>query len=345
MCRGRACARPRPSSPSAGWLARGRSRADSRSSRPAIARDWAERRSADNEERLSKNPLYQRFIAETERVDNPRAKKVADKLIRSIVARNIVEDDPGTDEVVQMCIDFVEFDAFWELASELAGAELADPATLIRLFREWEVVEAKEMAKVTRGRITTIEKLARLIEENPLEVPTLHGFLKEFPWVIDPRWTLVDDEVHYSRLLSEKFPESDTVPEDDRRIDFLCVNEGESLVVVEIKRPRSRVSNKELDQIEEYVLFLREELRKSTEPQVRNRTVIGYLLCGTVVDHYRARGRVQNLAAAHIYVRHYGQLLDIVRSNHKEFLDRYRALSKARLASSPTTPPTAASSD
>lgn len=164
-----------------GWLVRGRSRADSRSSRPAIARDWAERRSADNEERLSKNPLYQRFIAETERVDNPRAKKVADKLIRSIVARNIVEDDPGTDEVVQMCIDFVEFDAFWELASELAGAELADPATLIRLFREWEVVEAKEMAKVTRGRITTIEKLARLIEENALEVPTLHGFPRSSP--------------------------------------------------------------------------------------------------------------------------------------------------------------------
>jgi hypothetical protein len=298
-----------------------------------IAREWAERRSKDKESRLKDNPAYQRFVRETEQADNKRAKRVADKLIRSIIARNPAEDDDETNDVVQLCIDFVEFDAFWDLAEELTNAGTTEPLRLVTLFREWELVEAKEMARVTRGRIATIEKLADLIERNALEVPVLHNFLKEFPWVIDPRWQLVDDEVYFSALLREHFPESDDVPEEDRRIDFLCVNEGETLVVVEIKRPRSRVSEADLGQIETYVNFVRDQVMKSSDEGMRDRAVTGYLLCGTVVDTFNSRGRVRNLANAGIYVRHYGQLLDMVRKNHSEFLDRYQALKATRLAS------------
>lgn len=298
----------------------------------AISREWAARRAKDNEDRLASNPLYKRFLEETERVDNKRAKKIADKLIRGAVARNPLAEDDETTEIVQLCIDFVEFDAFWELAEQLADADVTDTARLALLFREWEIVEAKEMARVTNGRIATIEKLSELIEKNALEVPILHNFLKEFPWVIDPRWLLVADEQHYSKLLKERFPESDTVPEEDRRIDFLCVSEGHSLVVVEIKRPHSRVSRKELTQIEDYVIFLRTEAKKSTDPAMRKNEVVGYLLCGTIVDNDEVREKMDNLANAGIYVRRYGELLDMVRRSHREFLERYESLKRTREA-------------
>jgi len=51
-----------------------------------------------------------------------------------------------------MCLDFMEFDAFQGLAQELAAVELKDTGTLLNLFREWEIVEAKEMMRVTKGR-------------------------------------------------------------------------------------------------------------------------------------------------------------------------------------------------
>ena len=169
----------------------------------------------------------------------------------------------------------MEFDAFWEIASDLIEADLHNTGTILNLFREWQIVEAKEMARVTNGRITTIEKLQRLIDEDALEVPTLHNFLKEFPWVIDPRWTMVDDEVWFSKLLRDTFPEQHDLPEDAKRIDFLCVREGTNLVVVEIKRPGLRASIKHLEQIEEYVNFARDRISKTTDPR------------GTVQDCYR----------------------------------------------------------
>jgi hypothetical protein len=186
------------------------------------------------------------------------------------------------------------------------------------------------MMRVTQGWISTIEKLQHLIDTNALEVPTLHNFLKEFPWVLDPRWSLVDDEVTYSELLRNQFPEGENVPEEDRRIDFLCVKESTNLIVVEIKRPESKASIKELEQVEEYVNFMRDYVRNTTDPDLRHRDVVGYLLCGDLVNTWNVRGRRDNLASAGIFIRRYKDLLRMVRTNHDEFLVRYDRLRKAK---------------
>ncbi|MEO7819763.1 MAG: ATP-binding protein, partial [Actinomycetota bacterium] len=290
-----------------------------------IAREWAERRRKDNEVRLLANPLYQRFVEEAKDIENNRAKRVADKLIRDVINRNVIEDDKETESVVQLCIDFLEFDAFWELAEDLTKAEVANPAQLANLFREWEVVEAKEMARVTNGRIATIRKLAELIEHNALEVPTLHNFLKEFPWVLDPRWNLVADEEHYSKILREKFPDSDE-PEEDRRIDFLCVRENQQLIVVEIKRPGTKASKKELDQIRDYVLFMRDVVSNTTDPSMKHNDVVGYLLVGDLVNTGPVRELRKSLGKDDIYVRRYSDLLAMVEKAHEEFLAKYKNL-------------------
>jgi hypothetical protein len=295
-----------------------------------IAREWAEKRQKDNEVMLGLNPRYMRFREEAGDLGNFRAIKVADRLVREVIRKDVVGSDAAQDEVIRLATDFLRFDAFWELAEEVAGADVDDPAKLMRLFREWEVVEAKEMTKVTQGRIATIEKLQKLIDENALEVPTLHNFLREFPWVLDPRWTLIADEQKYSKLLREKFPESDEVPENDRRIDFLCVREGTQMIVVEIKRPKSRVSMKELEQIEEYVGFMRHLEKTTTDPDFKFTEIVGYLLCGDVVDGWQPAQKVDTLNNSKIYVRKYRDLLGLVERSHKEFLERYKELREAK---------------
>ena len=157
-----------------------------------------------------------------------------------------------------MTLNFLEFDSFLDIASDTVDADLQDSGKILSLFREWHVIEAMEMARVTEGRITTIEKLQTMIDTDALEVPDLGNFLKEFPWLIDPRWSMVDDEVWFSNLLREKFPELPELPDGDRRIDFLCVRESTTLVVVEIKRPGHKASTKQLNQIEEQVNFVRD---------------------------------------------------------------------------------------
>jgi len=294
-----------------------------------IAREWAEKRQRDNEAALAANPKYIKFKQEALAIGNTRAIKVADKLVREVIKKDVVASETSQDEVIDLATDFLRFDAFWELAEEVTDADVSDPAKLMRLFREWELVEAKEMARVTHGRIATIAKLQKLIDEDALEVPTLHNFLKEFPWVLDPRWNLIADEETYSKLLREKYPEGD-VPEKDRRIDFLCVRESEQLVVVEIKRPGTRAGLKELGQIEEYVHFMRDYVTGTSDPDASVTEVVGYLLIGDVIQNGPNAGQVrqkrETLKNSKIYIRRYRDLLGMVKNSHKEFLERYEQL-------------------
>lgn len=290
-----------------------------------IAREWSDRRSRDQEQRLEDNEHYRQFKNRATDMTNRRGFKLADKLVREAIRRNPTAEVKEVEPVIKMAVDFVEFDSFLAIAHDLVDSDLSDIGRLVELFREWEVVEALEMARVTEGRISTIGLLDRMIEENALETPRLHKFLKRFPWVIDPKWTLVADEVSYTKLLRDRFPDNAEIDR-NRRIDFLCVHEGTNLVVVEIKRPASKVSNKELEQIEEYVNFARSRAEETTDPDTRYEDVVGYLLCGGVADTWNARQKVKNLRSARIYVRKYGELLDMVKELHSDFLKKYKDL-------------------
>jgi hypothetical protein len=136
--------------------------------------------------------------------------------------------------------------------------------------------------------------------------------------------------VRYSELLRDRFPEAEEIPESDRRIDFLCVREGDELVVVEIKRPHSKASRKELNQLEEYVLFMRAHLRTSNDEQYSPASVVGYLLCGSVVNVPEVREKMNSMGRDNMYVRKYGDLLGMVENLHREFLSRYNSLRAIR---------------
>ena len=295
-----------------------------------IAREWARKRREGNERQLQNNEAYCLFREQANEIGNQRALKIADKLIRQAINKNPNASIEEHESLIQMCLDFLEFNAFWEIAEELTETDIGDIGKLINLFKEWEIIEAKEMARVTDGRIKTIEKLQKLIETNALEVPTLHNFLKEFPWVIDPRWTLIDDEVRYSKLLADNYPESSDVPEENKRIDFLCVREGTNLIVVEIKRPQSRASMKDLEQIEKYVIFMLGYIQETTDPNYKFEDVTGYLLCGDLVDKSNVKVKRKMLGQSQIYIRRYGDMLDMVQQIHAEFLERYNQLREAK---------------
>ena len=299
-----------------------------------IASLWAKRRKKDNKRKLQQHPLYLEFQKQAEEIDKKLEFERADRLIQQLILQSIEKNPDANIEdfesMVDMFIKFWQFDSFQDMAKKIGDSGIEELEKILDLFGRWEVLEAKEMMKVTEGRIMAIKKLQRFIDTNAKEVPTLHKFLKQFPWVLDPHWTLVADELRYSDLLRNTFPESNEIPEVDRRIDFLCVSEGTHLVVVEIKRPKSKASVKELNQIEQYVSFMRDQIKKTTDPRYRYSAVTGYLLCDDLVDHYLAREKRDNLAEAGIYVKRYGDLLKMVEDLHTEILERYNQLPKVK---------------
>lgn len=292
-----------------------------------IAREWARRRSEDRSRLVKESTAYREFKERARNNRDDRAMTLADRLVSQTISKNLTSDDQEVERTIESALNFLEFNSFAAITKDLVEADLADVHKIIDLFQQWEVVEAMEMSRVTKGRVETIAKLQALIEgEDTLEVPTLHRFLRDFPWVIDPRWSLVGDEVRYSSLLRKMFPEAPDRPEVDRRIDFLCVQERDTLIVVEIKRPKYRASEKDLKQLEDYVLFMRDQVEQTNEPEWSARTVVGYLLCGAVVKDGIVRQRMESMKKSQIFVRTYADMLASVQRLHGEFVRRYEEL-------------------
>lgn len=283
--------------------------------------EWARLRISEREQIVREDPELKIWLNSLDRHE----KKVAGKVINAITADETLAKERVIELANYMRSSF-EIQSFRDLAAEISETPTDQDTKLLNLFYEWQFIETKEMLKVFEGRLATIEKFQEFINNNAREVPTIHKFLKEFPWVLDPRWTDLQDEVTYTRLLRERFPDND-LPEENRRIDFICTGFNDTIHVVELKRPFHRIGKKDLDQLRDYVVFVESIL--GTDPE-GYRSVAGYLVCGDIQDSPEVRSIMGKWETTRMYVRKYEQLLSRANQIHQEFIDKYEELKLRR---------------
>ena len=63
------------------------------------------------------------------------------------------------------------------------------------LVREFSLIDARRTLSIVKARLITIDRLDAAIKAGATEVPEIHCVIKEFPWILDPRWSLLGDEV------------------------------------------------------------------------------------------------------------------------------------------------------
>jgi Histidine kinase-, DNA gyrase B-, and HSP90-like ATPase len=244
-------------------------------------------------------------------------RKLAQKLVNSIVTSEGIETQKSA-ALVSDIKDYFQLESFKEIAEEIDESFLENPQKLLEFFKEWKIIEAREMYKLSRIRIETIKKFEKHIKNDSPEVPELHNFLKQFPWLLDPRIMNFRDEVTFSRLLKEKFEELNE-NEEDKRIDFLCVDFSENFFIIELKRPRKVIGEKELLQANKYVSFIKERFGNEYSKNI---------CCYIIGKKLSSIDSVKNIADAFktnktVYVKPYDELLATARNYHQEFIDKY----------------------
>ena len=173
-------------------------------------------------------------------------------------------------------------------------------------------------------KIMTSKKFEKLLTENAKEVPTIHNFLKQFPWLLDPRIIEFKDEYKYSQILKDTFKE-DKLEEKDRRIDFLCYSSGEVLYVIEIKRPNIRVGIKELEQLKNYLAFIEDNFFGTSE--ISYKKVIGYIISNKLDTSTRVKKELEN-NEGYFYFKRYIDMLETSKKYHQEFLEKKAEIEK-----------------
>jgi hypothetical protein len=283
-----------------------------------ICSDWADKRREKKMQAIRELPVYKERIANLPKHE----RNIVDKILKGIAEREDVEEET-VDKIANYIAEGIEYSAFLNLIEAIDEAGVTKPEVLIDFFKEWEVLDAIEMVKIVEGRLEAIIKFQELVRVRAREVPTMHDFLVDNPWLLDPTWDYMDDEVTYREILLKKFVESDVVPEENRRIDFLCLGYGTTLNVIEIKRPGYPISRGDLEKLELY----RDEVDRllGTDPR-SYKTVVGYIIGGHLSQD--AREKADRLELSAMYVRTYNDLVTATKRVHKRFIEILERKSK-----------------
>ena len=183
----------------------------------------------------------------------------------------------GVDEARSLVQSIVDAHSDTIVRGMLENIDADDPEFQTKIWSvvgQFGLIDARRNQSMIEARLKAITELERFVRGGALEVPSIHAHIKTNPWLLDPRWDLLDDEVHLSDLgikTDEGYP-------DKRRMDFLFALGPSSpythdqLLIVEIKRGTDSsgkdhvVSADEISRFQRYVLAAYHSERKATKP-------------------------------------------------------------------------------
>ena len=202
------------------------------------------------------------------------------------------------------------------------------------LVREFSLIDARRNLTIIQARLSTIERLDAAINSGATEVPIVHDIIKEFPWLLDPRWSLLGDEVNLDSLTEAHEPKIDDETGDV--LDFLFVLQPkqpaslDQLLVVEIKRGYKSngkihsVSDTEVNKFHSYVLGVRDHYSANT---VRP-SVSGLMIANRYsIRADRIRRSLERLQDIKLEFQTWGTVIEHSRLLHTSWLEVSRAKS------------------
>lgn len=266
---------------------------------------WLEKRHAQKESDIFNTAGFAEWLDTRQ----PSEQRVAKRMVGLLI------DDPNIDpesagpllEIVKSSVETV---AFRELV-EAIEAEGANAKTLLKLFREWRVIEARERLKQADGRLEAIQRLKVFMDKGALEVQEMQPLFEQHPWLIDTTWSETDGQTTYTQLLRKYCVEPKDYDDADRRIDILGIRSGGGVTVVELKRPEKTLSRRDLEQVEKYVDWATARF-EGTGPDAP-RYINGLLIVGKLSQASDIQKKQRRLAGDDIRVETYDDLYERAR--------------------------------
>lgn len=282
-----------------------------------IQMEWRQKRKEEKEEFVNKelDIDIDRWISTLSPYEQPSAKKIVE-----IVINDDSISTEKTTEFVKYIQDMYSFSSFKDFATGLIDKPVSSLEDILTFIKDWELIEAKEMAKISEGRIEAIKNFETMILNNDSETKVIQPFLEKFPWILDPTVDSFKREVTFSSILKYNFPDQD-LDEPNRRIDFMCFSSNNEIHIWELKRPNIKIDDKYHSQIYRY-----QEFAMQKYPNYNIKTTL-------VSDNWSFDRGVElmfkdSINGGNFQIKSYTEMLRDAKNYHNDFIIKYNDLYK-----------------
>jgi hypothetical protein len=287
-----------------------------------IERQWREKRAQKKEDEIEIS-LDKSFYEDLSPIEKDNINGIKKALAKNSTTEN---DSSAIIKVLQTVKNLYKFESFQKYVIELNDKELT-VENIKKIADDWSTIEAKELAKIAKGRIEAINNFEKFIRSNASEVKVIQPYLEQFPWILDPRITSFEREKTFSKILKENFPaERLDIDQKNRRIDFLCNTIGDSLFIIELKRPDIKITDKEIDQAFEYDFFIKNKFGD------RFKEIKTFLISDRYEMDPMTRSKYESFKKDNkVEIKSYSNLLEEARNYNKHFILKFEELEETRI--------------
>ena len=251
----------------------------------------------------------------------PHERETAKKIVNVIINDESMESEKAAG-FIKYVQEMYSFNSFKDFATGLINKPVSNLEDILTFIKDWELIEAKEMAKISEGRIEAIKNFEKMILHNESETKVIQPFLEKFPWILDPTVDSFKRELTFSKILKETFPD-DKLNESDRRIDFMCFSSNNEIHIWELKRPKIKIDEKYHNQIYRYQEFAMEKYPN-------------YKIITTLVSDNWSFDRGVELMfedaikGGKFKIKSYTEMLKEAKNYHDDFINKYNELYKKK---------------
>lgn len=225
-----------------------------------IQKEWRKLRKEKKENEVKKILGFN--IDEWKLTLNPYEKPLAENLIKVIIENNNI-DEEDSKKYFEHIRDVFSFESFKNFAAKLSEESMLEDENVIKLLNDWEIIEAKELAKVAEGRIQTINDFKRFIETNASETKAIQPFFEKFPWVLDPKMNSFEREYTLGNAIKDNIISKEALENGVnplKRIDFFVTKNANEFMIYELKTPNVKITEEMLKNVILYITFTKKFL-------------------------------------------------------------------------------------
>lgn len=180
----------------------------------------------------------------------------------STISRGEAKDPSVVNGLVDLTITLAPhftLDSKMREAVDSADTPLSFLSSLLRTAR---LAELSSFGRIAEDRLKVINRLQILKDADDTDENDLQQLIADAPWLINPEWAPVTENRAFSSLRREfeKYYEAETghpislsdFQATGKRPDFVLSSQERTLQIIEIKKPRHKLSNTEMDRIVDY---------------------------------------------------------------------------------------------
>lgn len=282
---------------------------------------WEEVRSNAGVEEACKYSVVKGWYERLGRDSQSSAKKLFGKINQLTVSAN--------EKVELFKHGIIAFESF-KMKDELSHLERVSTENMegfLSVAGELDILEQRLYYQIVRKRLSVIQQLQKVVDENALEKVVQHHLANNL-WLLDPSWdrsTEVPEVEKSFRTLFEGISKELSREELDARLDIKYKKASSKHVIIELKRSERIVKQEDATkQIAKYFNATEKLLRESGDNTPFEIVfLVGKTISNLDITFNAYRAFVESIKPYHARIMYYKELLRNAEILYRDFLDAH----------------------